>query len=92
MGLDEFNRLLTDDKILKLKEVIQVEIESEMPLIKYNAFLFTLSCIVDAVDMKSRTRDVITVFKQVIYNKHSSGFPLADVVKMSADEHIKHKG
>ena len=92
IGLEEFNRELTGVKILKLKEVVRVGIESEIPLIKYNNFLFTSSCIVEACDMKSPTRDVKTVCKQGIYNKHPSEFSLADNVRMSVDERIKHKG
>ena len=64
MGLEEFNRVPTDDNILKLKEAIRVGIESEIPLINYNNFLFTSSCRFDSVDMKSLTRDIRTVFKQ----------------------------
>ena len=90
--LEEFNRLLTDDEILKLKEVVRVGIESEIPLINYNDLLFTLSCIVDAVDMKSPSRDVSTVFKQGISNKHPCGVPLSNVVQMSVNEHRKHRG
>jgi hypothetical protein len=38
MGLEEFNRVLTDDEILKLKEAIRVGIESVTPLTEYNDF------------------------------------------------------
>ena len=41
--------------------------------------------------MKSPTRDVSTVFKQGISNKHPCGVPLADVVQMSLDERKKHR-
>ena len=54
--------------------------------------MFTLSCIVDACDMKLPTRDVIIVFKQEISNKNPSGVPLADIVRMSVDERRKHRG
>ena len=53
---------------------------------------FTLSCIVDAVDMKSPTRDISTVFKYGISNKHPCGVPLADVVQMSIEERTKYRG
>ena len=38
MGLYELIRVLTDDKILKLKEAVRVGIESEIPLMNYNEF------------------------------------------------------
>ena len=37
-GLEEFNKVLTDDDISKLKEAVRVGIESEIPIIKYNDF------------------------------------------------------
>ena len=42
--------------------------------------------------MDTPTNDVITLFKQVISNKHPSGFTLADVVQMSVDKRRKHRG
>ena len=55
-------------------------------------FLFSLSCLVYACDMNVPTRDVNTLFKQVISNTHPSGVPFADIVCMSADERRKHRG
>ena len=92
MGLEEFNRVLKEVEILKLKEAVRFGIESEIPLIKYNDFLFTLSCIVDACDMNTPTCDDITVFKQGIYNKNPSGVHLVDVVQMSIYERRNHRG
>ena len=85
------NKELTEVEILKLKEAVRVGIESEIPLIKYIIFLFTLSCIVGAFDMSAPTHDVSTVFNCGISNTHQSGFPLADVVQISLDERKKHR-
>ena len=68
---------------MKLKEEIRVGIESDIPLINYNDFLFNSSCRVDAVDMKSHTRDISIVFKQGISNKNPCGVSLTDVDSMT---------
>ena len=92
LGEEEFNRVLSDDKITSYKQDIQTGIDAEKKICAYNDFLFTSKLTGTADCMGLAVRDSSTVFKQDGVNVHPSGIAHKDFVSMNDADKLLHRG